>query len=244
MQIIWLGHSTFEIRLPGGETIVIDPWLGQPSSFGFPYPEPFGNPSYPKGYEIQNCDVMLISHGHYDHLSGAKFLADKFSPAVITNFEIGGWLESKGFQNVTGMNIGGMASAGPIQVTMTNAVHSSSISSDGQTIPGGSPAGFVLHFAGGRRLYYTGDTAVHSDMALIEQIYKPELCILPIGDLFTMGPEQAAAACRILRPKKVIGAHYATFPPLTGTPAALRDRIQDLPETEVVELVPGEPYEW
>ena len=95
-----------------------------------------------------------------------------------------------------------------------------------------------------RSFYYAGDTCVFSDMQLIRELYRPELAMLPIGDVFTMDPREAALACRFLKPSKVIPIHYGTFPLLTGTPEQLREHLKDQPETEVVVLKPGEPYRW
>jgi L-ascorbate metabolism protein UlaG (beta-lactamase superfamily) len=237
MQITWLGHGSFQLQLDSGETILIDPW--------FDSSPPFGNPSYPKGFAVSRCDTLLITHGHFDHIAGVMEVAERLQPsAIIANWEIASYFESKGVKNVTGMNRGGTFTAGSVRVTMTSASHSSTIQDGDRVLPGGEPAGYVLHFPDGRRAYFAGDTDVMSDMALIEKLHHPELCFLPIGDLYTMGPDQAALACRMLRPKTVIGMHYGTFPPLTGTPEALRQRIADLPEIEVAELTPGEIYTW
>ena len=170
-------------------------------------------------------------------------LAKKFSPQVVCIYETGQWLESKGVKNVCPMNKGGTQGVGPISVTMTHAVHSCGILDDGKIIYGGEACGYILHLQDGRRVYFAGDTNVFSDMALIEQLYQPELAFLPIGDLFTMSPREAALACRLLKPKKVIPMHFGTFPPLTGRPHALADLIRDL-KTEVWELEPGKTVEW
>jgi L-ascorbate metabolism protein UlaG (beta-lactamase superfamily) len=186
---------------------------------------------------------MLVSHGHFDHIADAVPLARKFKPQVISNYEICAWLESKGVENACGMNKGGGQQAGPVRVTMTHALHSSGIADEGKIIYGGEPGGFIIHLPGGRNIYFAGDTAVFSDMALIAEIYKPELAFLPIGDLYTMGPEEAAAACRLLQAKTVVPMHYGTFPPLVGTPEALAERIDGL-DCTVWTLEPGVPVEW
>ena len=132
---------------------------------------------------------------------------------------------------------------GEATATMTHAVHGCGILDDGKMIYGGEAAGYVLGFADGRALYFAGDTNVFSDMHLIEQLYHPELAILPIGDLFTMGPREAALACKLLRARKVIPMHFGTFPALTGRPEQLGELVTDL-ETEVWALEPGETVEW
>lgn len=231
MEITWLGHGTFQFQLPSGEVILMDPWTE-------------GNPAYPAGHKIERVDIICISHGHYDHIHDAVPLAKKFSPQVVGIFEICQWLESKGVENTRPMNKGGSQRVGPVTATMTHAVHSCGILDDGKIVYGGEAAGYVLRFEDGRSLYFAGDTNVFSDMALIERLYHPELAFLPIGDLFTMSPKEAALACRMLMPKKVVPMHFGTFPPLTGRPQQLAERIGDLKGTEVWELEPGKTVEW
>lgn len=230
IEITWLGHSTFQLKLETGETILLDPWIN-------------GNPKYPEGFEITRIDRMLISHGHFDHIADAVPLARKFKPQVISNYEICAWLESKGVENACGMNKGGGQQAGAVRVTMTHALHSSGITDEGRIIYGGEPGGFIIHLPDGRNVYFAGDTALFSEMSMISEIYRPELAFLPIGDLYTMGPLEAAVACRILNPRTVIPMHYGTFPPLVGTPEALAERIAGL-DCNVWTLVPGVPVEW
>jgi L-ascorbate metabolism protein UlaG (beta-lactamase superfamily) len=231
MQITWLGHGTFQFQLPSGEVIVMDPWLD-------------GNPKYPAGHRFSRVDAIFISHGHFDHIHDAVPLAKKFSPQVVAIYETCLWLERKGVKNTRPMNKGGSQEIGPVTVTMTHAVHSCGIIDDGQIVYGGEAAGFVLRLADGRVLYFSGDTNVFTDMQLIEQLYHPELAFLPIGDLFTMGTREAAAACRLLKVKKVVPMHFGTFPGLTGTPQQLAELIQDLTGTQVWPLEPGKTVEW
>ena len=231
MEITWLGHGTFQFKLPSGEVILMDPWTE-------------GNPAYPAGHKIERVDVICISHGHFDHIHDAVPLAKKFSPQVVGIYEICQWLESKGVENTRPMNKGGSQQVGPVTVTMTHAVHSCGILDDGKIIYGGEAAGYVLRFHDGRSLYFAGDTNVFSDMALIEQLYHPDLAFLPIGDLFTMSPKEAALACCMLKPKKVVPMHFGTFPPLTGRPQQLADLIRDLKGTEVWGLEAGKSVEW
>lgn len=166
----------------------------------------------------------------------------KFSPKVVAIYETCAWLESKGVRNTAAMNKGGSQTLGPLAATMTHASHSCGILDEGKIIYGGEASGYVLHFPGKPALYFAGDTGVFSDMALIEQLYHPELAFLPIGDLYTMDPRQAALACRLLKPKKVIPMHFGTFPPLIGRPAALA--AEDLGGAEVWALEPGRPAVW
>ena len=139
------------------------------------------------------------------------------------------------------MNKGGTVEVMGMKVTMTHADHSSGILDDGRIIYGGEPCGYAITFENGRRIYNAGDTAVFSDMALIAELYEPELAMLPIGDHFTMDPREAAKACEILGVSIVIPQHYGTFPLLRGTPEALRQECASRGiEVEVVEVKPGE----
>ena len=229
MDITWLGHGTFQFVLPGGETLILDPWTE-------------GNPVYPKGFEIQRCDTILVSHGHFDHIHDVVPLAKKFGSAVVAIFETCVWLGKKGLENTRPMNKGGTQQVGSVEVTMTHAIHSCGIQDDdGSIIYGGEAAGYVLKFEDGRVVYFAGDTNVFSDMALIAELYKPDLALLPIGDLFTMGPQEAAVACRLLGAKTVIPMHFGTFPPLIGRPAELQNLV---PNTKIWELKPGQTVDW
>jgi L-ascorbate metabolism protein UlaG (beta-lactamase superfamily) len=230
MQITWLGHGTFQFRLPAGEVIVMDPWTD-------------GNPAYPKEHKVDRADVIGITHGHFDHIHDAVPLAKKHGSQVVAIFETCKWLESKGVKNVNPMNKGGSQKVGPVTFTMTHAVHSCGIVDGEQIVYGGEAAGYVLTFDDGRRLYFAGDTNVFSDMQLIQELYQPELVFLPIGDLFTMSPREAAVACRLLKASRMIPMHFGTFPALTGRPAQLAGLVQSA-GTEVWELQPGRPVDW
>ncbi len=229
MEITWLGHGTFQWKLESGEVIVLDPWIE--------------GPTYPKDHKFDRLDVILVTHGHFDHLPDAVPLAKQFKPAVVSNFEISLWLEGKGVENVTGMNKGGTTQAGPLAVTMTHAFHSSGIMDDGKVIYGGEAAGFVVELPDKRKVYFAGDTDVFAEMTIIGELHQPELAFLPIGDLYTMSPREASVACRMLKAKKVIPMHYGTFPPLIGRPEELAAKIADL-DTEVWPLEIGKPVEW
>lgn len=228
--ITWLGHGTFELVLEDGQTVVIDPWVN-------------GNPSFPAGRDFPRIDTLLVTHGHFDHIGDAIPLAKRFRPQVISNFEICSWLESKGVENTSAMNKGGTQQAGALKVTMTDAKHSSGILDEGKFVYGGEPAGYVLHLPDGRRAYFAGDTAVFGDMALIAELYQPELAFLPIGDHFTMGPQQAALAARLLKVSTVIPMHYGTFPVLAGKPAELAELLRGL-DIRIQEPEIGKTVQW
>jgi L-ascorbate metabolism protein UlaG (beta-lactamase superfamily) len=225
IKITWLGHATFRVETPQGKTVLIDPWVT-------------GNPKCPeKEKSFSRVDVMLCTHGHGDHIGDAVEIAKKHDPMVVGMYELCSWLEGKGVKRVSGMNKGGTQTVGDIKVTMVHAEHSSGIEDGGQVFYGGEAAGYVIEFSNGVKIYHAGDTCVFGDMAIIREIYAPEVCMLPIGDHYTMGPREAAYACKLLKPKTVIPMHYGTFPVLTGTPAELRRLARDV---EVREMKPGE----
>ena len=224
--LTWLGHGTFKLKTRGAKTVLLDPWVE-------------GNPACPRELKtFEAIDVITISHGHGDHISDAVTLAKKFKPTLICNYEIHLFLSKKGVANTSPMNKGGTQEAAGLKFTMVHAVHSSGIEDGGQTVYGGEPCGFVITLEDGTRIYHAGDTAVHSDMALIGELYAPDVALLPIGDLFTMSPREAAVAARLLGSRIIVPAHYGTFPALTGTPARLRELVGK--GVEVLELKLGE----
>ncbi len=233
VEITWLGHATFQLKLESGKVIVLDPWTD-------------GNPKYPKHHKIEAVDAMLISHGHFDHIHDAVPLAKEFKPEkVVAIFETCHWLEKKGVQNCSAMNKGGTQQVcDGLRATMVHAVHSCGIVDGDDIIYGGEASGYVMHFAGGRTAYFAGDTNVFSDMALIQQLYQPELAFLPIGDHFTMSPREAALAAKLLGAATIVPMHFGTFPQLTGTPDELTGLLKDQPGTRVWPLEIGKTEKW
>ena len=227
LAITWLGHATFVITTPGGKRIVTDPWLE-------------GNPKCPPDKKkIDKADVILLSHGHFDHTGDVVGVARATGAPAVAVFELASWLEGKGVKHTIGMNIGGTVKVAGLEVTMTPAIHSSSITENGNTVYLGLAAGFVVKMEDGRALYFSGDTALFGDMRLIGELYSPEVAFLPIGDHFTMGPAAAAMAARMLGVRQVVPMHYGTFPILTGTPDELK-RLVEPHGIDVLVLTPGE----
>lgn len=227
LKITWLGHSFIRIETAGGKIILIDPFCKQ-------------NPTCPeKEKNVKAADVILATHGHFDHIADLVEIAKRHKPVVVGIYELCSWLGKKGVENLRPMNKGGSQIVADFRVIMVHALHSSGIEDEGEIIYAGDPCGYVLEFDNGLKIYHAGDTAVFGDMQLIRDLYRPDLVLLPIGDHFTMGPREATYACRLLRPKAVIPIHYGTFPVLTGTPAEFKQLASDL-GTEVIELKPGQ----
>ncbi|GCE15537.1 metal-dependent hydrolase [Tengunoibacter tsumagoiensis] len=230
-EITWLGHSTFLVKTPQNKVLIFDPWIEQ-------------NPSSPpEAKHLTQIDIILVSHGHYDHVSDVEPLAKKFQPQVVTIIDLGWWLEKRGVANIVNMDIGGSVTLDGITISMTPAIHSSGFDLLTQSVYGGNPVGFIVELENGFKLYHAGDTCLFGDMQLIRDLYQPDVALLPIGDRLTMGPKGAALATKLLGVKQVIPMHFATFPIFTGTPAMLREELQKLQlnDVEVIDLVPGKP---
>ncbi len=226
IKITWFGHAAFLIESPKGKRILIDPWLD--------------NPKAPEGAkEITNVDLILITHGHSDHIGNTIEIAKRTGAKVISIFEVYLHIEAQGVTNAQGMNKGGTIDIDGIKVTMVDAKHSSGIDLDGKVINGGNAAGYVIEIENNFKIYHAGDTALFGDMKIIGEFYKPDVALLPIGGLYTMGPSEAAYACKLLKPKYIIGMHYGTFPILTGSPEELKELLPNDMKNRVIKLEPG-----
>jgi len=228
MKITFLGHSAFKVVSPKGVVIYIDPFLS-------------GNPKTPPELKtVEKADLILVTHGHGDHVGDTLAIAEKTNARIVAVPELGRYLTRKGAKNVTGMNKGGTFISHGIAITMVHALHSTSVTEGDQVIYTGEPAGFVIRFENGFTLYHAGDTGVFGDMKIIGEIYKPELSLLPIGSHFTMDPREAVYASKLLGSKYVIPMHYGTFPMFTGTVEEFLRLMKEAPQTKVLVLKPGE----
>jgi L-ascorbate metabolism protein UlaG (beta-lactamase superfamily) len=230
-RFTWLGHATVQVELPTGEVMVIDPWME-------------GNPMSPRpASTLERVDLILVTHAHGDHMGDVEVLARKHDCGVVCSYDLGEWFASRGVQKVMGMNLGGSQRIFGARITQVRADHSSGFLRNGSSVYGGTASGFIVRLADGFTFYHSGDTALFSDMKLLGELYQPRLAFLPIGDLFTMDPEQAAHAAKLIGCQWVIPIHWGTFPALVGTPKELRQHLAALgSHIEVVELAPGASF--
>ena len=223
VSLTWLGHAAFRFDTPGGKRIYLDPFLQNPKC-----PEREKQP--------ERCDLVVLTHGHSDHVGSTVELHRRFGCPVIAPIEVRDWLSTQGVEqhDAHGPNKGGTVEWEGIKITLTDANHSSS-ANDLTYL--GEPCGLVFEFENGYTLYAAGDTNVFGDMQLIARIYEPDIAILPIGDHFTMDPREAAVALELLGVQRCVPGHYGTFPLLRGTPEELRELARGV---EVLAPEPGE----
>jgi L-ascorbate metabolism protein UlaG (beta-lactamase superfamily) len=223
-SLTWLGHASFRLDTSSGKRLYVDPWLSGPTT-----PEGERDP--------ERADAIAVTHGHGDHASDVISLQQKLGCPVVGMVELIAWFNKNGLDEdkLVPFNKGGTVEAGGFRITMTHAFHSSS-TPDGAYA--GEPAGFVVE-ADGTRVYFAGDTAVFGDMQLIARLYRPDVAVLPIGDHFTMGPEEAAVALELLGNPRCVPCHWGTFPVFSGTPERLAAITASLVET----IQPGDTVE-
>jgi L-ascorbate metabolism protein UlaG (beta-lactamase superfamily) len=221
------GHSTFTLTTDDGTRVIIDPWFDE-------------NPvSDLKADEIEGADFILCTHGHFDHFADAISLAKRTGATLVSTFEIVSFAQSKGVQNAHPLHIGGGFHFPFGYVKMTPALHGGQVAGDDEGAFTTVPGGFWMDLKG-KRLYHAGDTALLMDMQLLRG--KVDVALLPIGDNFTMGPEDAVRAVDFIRPKVVIPIHYNTFDMIAQDPEAFRASVGDLAKVEIVK--PGEVFEF
>jgi L-ascorbate metabolism protein UlaG (beta-lactamase superfamily) len=245
-QLTWYGQAAFKLVTPSGRVILIDPWITNPL-----------NPSGKQDLaDLKKVDLILISHGHGDHVGDAVEIAKRTKAKLVTSFD-----QAQAYTRYLGFpadqvgvdsagNVGGTISFfdGEVKITLVNAIHGSTLTAkeNGKDVPypAGNPIGFVIAVRNGPTVYHTGDTDVFTDMQLLKS-FKITLMLACIGNHFTMGPDRAADATAFVQPEKVAPMHYGTFPVLSGTPAqfaaalkskGLLGRYQPLQLKETLEL--------
>lgn len=233
MKITWLGHSAFRVEIEGA-VILIDPFFT-------------GNPGFDgldRAAVIEGVTDIVLTHGHGDHLGDTIEIAGETGATVTCNYDLGAWLGHRGVQTLELANTGGTVDRGAFTVTYVQAVHSSALVDEGGVAHAlGSANGVVIHAAGAPTLYHMGDTDIFGDMALIEELHRPKVGLVPIGDRFTMGGAVAALACRrYFDFQTVVPCHYGSFPVVDQTADAFIEAMEG-EGSRVQVLAPGEALE-
>ncbi|MGQ9832462.1 MAG: metal-dependent hydrolase [Candidatus Villigracilaceae bacterium] len=223
-KITWYGHATLGLET-SGKNILVDPFFS-------------GNPSAPVSADNVQADYILVTHGHGDHVGDTVAIAKRTGATVISNFEICNWLNGQGVQNTHPQHLGGGFKHPFGYLKLTLALHGSALP-DGSY--GGNPAGFLLTTNDNQKIYLAGDTGLFGDMQLIGD-EGLDLAVIPIGDNFTMGPEDALRAVKLLRPQTVIPIHYGTWDLIAQNPADWAARVKAATGTNVVVLKAGDSF--
>ena len=242
LELQWFGQSAFKITSANGKVILIDPFISK-------------NPKTPEKLKdlskLGNVDLILLTHGHGDHIGDTVEIAKSTGAKVALNADMGhtfaavGWLPYN--QLIRFNKSRPITPLGPgITITMVRAEHSSGVVYTDPTTkvktvyPGGEPCGYIIELEDGFKIYHAGDTGVFTDMKFIGSYYRPDLSLLPIGGHFTMDPAHAAYAVReLLKSKMVMPMHYGTFPPLKGTSVQFKQALANF-ATKVIVMKPGE----
>jgi L-ascorbate metabolism protein UlaG (beta-lactamase superfamily) len=221
IEITWLGHASWKLKTVD-TTILIDPFFDD-------------SPAAPVKAKQVDANYILVSHGHFDHCADAASIANRCGATIVSNYEIATWFANKhGVKNTVGMNLGGGMDLPFGRVKLTLAFHSSQLP-DGTN--GGNPCGFLLKLAGAN-VYFACDTALFSDMQLIGKAGL-DVAVIPIGDVFTMGPDDALEAVKLLQPKLVIPSHFNTWPPIAQDANQWAERVRQETNAKAQVLTPG-----